>query len=213
MSNYDSEIVAEGQGAVFFESRTRVVLIGNTQTGKTSLIQRYFKSQFENTAPTICCMNFTRVLTENSHRVVINYCDTAGQEKYRSISQIYYRDAIAAILVFDITDRKSFDDIESWVTEYRNTAPSPCVFIAANKIDLKDESVVSVEEIDEKSKELNAKYLFTSAYDGTGVEELFAEMHKEILDVMRSKWKIENPNLNSENTLTPKKESDSICNC
>ena len=213
MSNNQNETVNEGKNSIKFESNTRVVLIGNTQTGKTSLIQRYFKNQFETTQPTICFTNFTRVITEGDHRIIINYCDTAGQERYRALGQLYYRDAIAAILVIDITDRKSFEDIESWITEYRNSSSSPTVVIAANKFDLKEKEKVTEEELEEISKVFNTRYLYTSAFDGTGVTELFTEINNEILDTMRAQWELDNPSLyNNEITLTPK-QSKINCNC
>ena len=191
MTNYVNEPLSDGNGTIMFESRTRVVLIGNTQTGKTSIIQRFFRDQFVMTEPTICSTTFTRVITESNHKVVINYCDTAGQEKYRSLGQLYYRDAVAAILVFDITDRKSFDDVEEWVQEYRNLAPSPFVYLVGNKYDLKETAQVSDDEIEEKSKALDVEWIYTSAVDGTGIQELFHEINGEILNLMREKWKTE----------------------
>lgn len=127
------------------EFTTRVVIIGNTETGKTSLFNRYFNSTFSlNTRSTIGANVYTRLVNDDYMKLFINYYDTAGQERYRSLGQVYYRNSIAAILVFDITERRSFEDIESWVNEYSMYSNNRLIFLAANKWDLQEEATVSV---------------------------------------------------------------------
>lgn len=179
----------ENNPITFIEYPVRVVMIGDTKVGKTSLVLKYFRNSFsDDVQPTIGSSVFTRVYTEDDKKIVINYYDTAGQETYRSLGRLYYRNCICAILVFDVTDRDSFDNLESWVEEFRSHCESKVVYIAANKSDIKDKQVVTLDEAIEKAKQLECECMLTSAADGTGVTELFHTVNSEIIQTMRKKW-------------------------
>ena len=177
----------------YAEYQVRVVMIGNTQVGKTSLVLKYFRNSFsEDVQSTIGASVFTRVCTEDDKKIIINYYDTAGQETYRSLGKLYYRNCACAILVFDVTDKKSFDDLESWVKEFRSHSASNAIFIAGNKSDLKDKQVITLEDAIDKAQQLGCQCIFTSAADGTGVSELFHTVNAEIIETLKKQWTVEN---------------------
>lgn len=194
------------------EINTRVVMIGNTRTGKTSLFHKYFHSSFQHTStPTIAPAVSTRQFVEKDMKIFVNYFDTAGQEKYRSLGQIYYRNSMAAILVFDITDRESFNDIQMWVNDYKSNSDSGMIFLAANKYDLIEKAQVTETEIADLSHELNAQFLFTSALDGFGVYELFEMVNQAVVKrvVQERVQTVPEVNLKPSNKTT--KEESACC--
>ncbi|OHT04839.1 Ras-related protein RABA4b [Tritrichomonas foetus] len=189
------------------EISLRVVTIGDSKVGKTSLIYRYIKDQYdENLSPTVGVSVYPRVLPLEKYNVVVNICDTAGQEKYRSLGSIFYHNAIGAIVVFDVTNRESFENVPKWVEEYKANAQEPLVFIAANKSDISDKAVITFDETLELANQLETQCIWTSAKDGSGVTDLFELLNDEIKEyVLRSNAIIENP------TTKPASSSSSCC--
>eukprot|EP00826_Nyctotherus_ovalis_P057812 TRINITY_DN7915_c0_g2_i3.p1 TRINITY_DN7915_c0_g2~~TRINITY_DN7915_c0_g2_i3.p1 ORF type:complete len:157 (-),score=62.87 TRINITY_DN7915_c0_g2_i3:97-567(-) len=119
--------------------------------------------------------------------IKFNLWDTAGQEKYRSLGSMYYQDANAAILVYNITDRKSFEGVAFWMTELKANAPETIkIFIAANKSDLIDQEAVSLSEGKKFAEQHNATFQLTSAKDGSGIEKLFSTI-PEVLGLLDPK--------------------------
>lgn len=117
----------------------KVVLLGSQGVGKTSLILRYTTRAFtSNAAPaTIGSSLHTRKLVHSGVRVKLQIWDTAGQERFRSMAPIYYRGAHVCVLVYDITDRQSFDDVRSWLEELGRTVPKEtAIFVVGAKTDL-----------------------------------------------------------------------------
>ena len=103
-----------------------MVLLGDPAVGKTSLIERYTKNNFrKETEPTIGAhfVSKTIKLPYSQNEIKIKIWDTAGQEKYRSITPIYFRDADAAICVYDITSRSTLDSLENWIRDVRTSGP------------------------------------------------------------------------------------------
>lgn len=108
--------------------------------------------------------------------------DTAGQEKYRSVTPIYYRDAVAAVCVFDVTNRQSLEDARKWLADLRQYAPPHVVIgLAGNKSDLYDQEEVSLEEAQHFQEENKIEvFQQTSAKENIGIEELFKEILAKI---------------------------------
>jgi small GTP-binding protein len=124
----------------------KVVLLGSQGAGKTSLILRYTTRAFSaNSAPaTIGSSLHTRKLVHEGTRVKLQIWDTAGQERFRSMAPIYYRGAHVCVLVYDITDRQSLEDVRSWLEELGRTVPKETViYVVGAKTDLEGQRVVS----------------------------------------------------------------------
>jgi len=161
----------------------KVVLLGEGCVGKTSLMLRYCQNQFNDKHLTTIQASFlSKKLTVDGVRVNLAIWDTAGQEKFHALGPIYYRDSNGAILVYDITDRDSFDRVQNWVKELRKMLGEEIVLvIAGNKCDLERQRVVSLEEAEAYAKTVGAQHFSTSAKMSKGVSELFLELTKLLL--------------------------------
>lgn len=124
----------------------KVVLLGSQGVGKTSLIIRYTTRTFSPTpaAATIGSSLHTRKLVQDGVRVKLQIWDTAGQERFRSMAPIYYRGAHVCVLVYDISDRQSFEDVRSWLEELGRTVPKETViYVVGSKVDLDRQRVIT----------------------------------------------------------------------
>lgn len=169
-----------------FES-LKVVLLGESGVGKTSIITQFTEEMFTEeqqsttgatfSSKELSCLNDTR-------KVKFEIWDTAGQEKYRALSKMFYKDASSAILVYDITRKTSFDELKNyWANEIKEYSPKKIVLaIAANKSDLYEN-----EEVDEKTgrefaEEIGAIFYSTSAKNQNGITELFTAIGNKYCD-------------------------------
>ena len=164
----------------------KCVLLGETAVGKSSLINRFvsntFKSDFTSTMVGYCS---TKQVYYEKIDQKINYeiWDTAGQEKYRSLTKIFYQDSKVTLLVYDITRKDSFEAIKNyWYTEVRDNSPQDVIIaIVGNKSDLYEYEEVTEDEAKEFAKSVNAIYQQTSACNGSGVKELFDMIGNKII--------------------------------
>jgi len=161
----------------------KIVLLGEGCVGKTSLMLRYVQDQFnEKHLTTIQASFLSKNLTVDGVRVKLAIWDTAGQEKFHALGPIYYRDSNGAILVYDITDRDSFDRVQNWVKELRKMlGEGIALVIVGNKCDLERQRKVTQEEAEAYAKTVGAEHFNTSAKLNKGVKELFLELTKKLL--------------------------------
>ena len=157
------------------EIRIKIVIVGETGVGKTSLMQMYtegtFSTQVSSTIGSTCT---EKELTMNDQTYVVSLWDTAGQESYRTIVPMYFRGASIAIIVFDVTNPKSLDAVDYWKQTIKETLNSEVVVVlCANKIDLLEQRKISDDDIQTKAKTLDIPYFMTSAATGTGVNNMF----------------------------------------
>ena len=166
----------------------KAVLLGESGVGKTCIIARFINNTFENNIMSTTGASYagkTVAFDEFGGKCIkFEIWDTAGQEKYRALTKIFYKDAGVAILVYDITRRESFEEIKSyWYHQIKDCAPSNIVLgIAANKCDLYDNEQVSEEEARKFADEIGAVFKLTSASTNTGIEELFKGVGCKVLD-------------------------------
>ena len=163
----------------------KVVLLGESGVGKTSIISQLMEQEFndEQTATTGATFS-TKTMVFDNKGICFEIWDTAGQEKYRALTKMFYKDAGAAILVYDITRQASFEELKNyWANQVRENAPKKIVLaVAANKSDL-----IDTEQVDEKTgrafaKEIGAIFKSTSAKNQKGIEELFKDIGNKYLD-------------------------------
>lgn len=165
----------------FSERGYKVVLLGDSGTGKTSIIQYMIKDspQF-NVQPTVVCQGNSVTIRTDTEEVDLRVWDTAGQEVYRSIVPIYIRDTTAALLVYDVTDKQSFSSLEKWYSILMEEATTDVyIYIVCNKIDLTN-VVVSNEKAEELANRLKGKLFKVCALDGTGIKELFKQVASDV---------------------------------
>jgi len=162
----------------------KVVLIGGQSTGKTSIVQRFNNGGFNpNNPSTVGAAFFSAQFSIDNKQIKLEIWDTAGSEKYKSLTPMYYRDARAAIIVFDVTSPVSLEQASEWIAELRKNGRSDCIFIgAANKIDLVTKRCISTEGVKEFAfSNMLADVRETSALTGTGVRELFECVSAQLL--------------------------------
>lgn len=159
-----------------------MVLIGDSGVGKSNLLLRFTRDTVDLQSKTTIGVEFaTRSIQVDGKTVKAQIWDTAGQERYRAITSAYYRGAVGALLVYDITNRKTFESVERWLKELREHADTKIVvMLVGNKCDLVDSRQVDVEEGTACAAKFGLSFLETSALNATNVEESFKTVLTEI---------------------------------
>mmetsp|Transcript_34956 Transcript_34956/g.53661 ORF Transcript_34956/g.53661 Transcript_34956/m.53661 type:complete len:192 (+) Transcript_34956:3-578(+) len=168
----------------------KVVAIGDSGVGKTSLIQMFEHSRFtDNFKPTIGADFSNKEITIDGRIVMLQIWDTAGQERYQSLGTAFYRGADCCLLVYDVTNKASLDNIENWKNSFlqKSMVVQPDSFpflVVGNKSDLEDERAVSMEQAERVVKEDigdSIEHIETSAKDNVNVTQAFIQLAKEAL--------------------------------
>lgn len=171
-----------------FDFQFRLILIGDSTVGKSSLLRYFTDGKFaELCDPTVGVDFFARLVeVKPGIRVKLQLWDTAGQERFRSITRSYYRHSVGVIVVYDITNRTSFEHAADWLQEARlHIDPFRAVYIiVGHKTDLDAEREISFREGKQLAKSHGLHFLETSAKTGQNVEETFAVVAKEIYDLI-----------------------------
>jgi len=160
----------------------KLVLLGESAVGKSSLVLRFVKGQFlDYQESTIGAAFLTQTVCLNDTTVKFEIWDTAGQERYHSLAPMYYRGAQAAIVVYDITSYDSFDRAKKWVKELqRQGNPNIVIALAGNKVDLASKRTVEIEESQAYAEENGILFMETSAKTAANVNELFVAIAKKL---------------------------------
>mmetsp|Transcript_3695 Transcript_3695/g.4248 ORF Transcript_3695/g.4248 Transcript_3695/m.4248 type:complete len:242 (+) Transcript_3695:279-1004(+) len=186
-SAHGSEPLATRQGASRGKSSSRmkfkIVLLGEGRVGKTSILLRFCKNEYDGRQPpTLNASYMDRRINIGNQPVQLSIWDTAGQERFHALGPIYYRDADAALLVYDITDAESFTKVRKWVRELRKiVGENIAIAIAGNKSDLEKNRHVSEEEALKYAESVGAKHFHTSAKLNRGLDDVFLELSKKVL--------------------------------
>uniref|UniRef100_A0A914HYT1 Ras-related protein Rab-39B n=1 Tax=Globodera rostochiensis TaxID=31243 RepID=A0A914HYT1_GLORO len=165
----------------------RIILIGDSTVGKSSLL-RYFTEgkNAEISDPTVGVDFYARMVEiKPNYRIKLQLWDTAGQEKFRSITRSYYRNSVGVIVVYDITNRRTFEHVVDWLAEAEANLggpdPAQLVFLlVGHKADLEEQREVLYEEGEYFAKHRRIKFIETSALTGENVNEAFLIVSREI---------------------------------
>ena len=168
-----------------YDKTCKILLIGDSKVGKTCLISRYAIGVFnEDYISTIGFDNRQKEEIINNEKVLVRIFDTAGQERFKSITANYLRNAEGVILVYDLTSTESFESLKFWIESIKNNLgndePIPIIIIG-NKIDLEGAREINKSVAEKFAKDNNYKYFETSAKTGEGVDDAFREIVKQIL--------------------------------
>ncbi|KAK9664568.1 hypothetical protein RND81_14G052200 [Saponaria officinalis] len=160
----------------------KVVLIGDSAVGKSQLLARFARNEFSVDSKATIGVEFqTKTLVIDQKIVKAQIWDTAGQERYRAVTSAYYRGAVGAMLVYDMSKRQSFDHIATWLEELRGHADKNIVImLICNKCDLASLRAVPIEDAKEFAERENLFFMETSALDSTNVETAFLTVLTEI---------------------------------
>ncbi|GAV61050.1 Ras domain-containing protein [Cephalotus follicularis] len=164
----------------------KLVLIGDSGVGKSNLLSRFTKNEFNLESKSTIGVEFaTKSLTIDGKVIKAQIWDTAGQERYRAITSAYYRGAIGALLVYDVTRLATFGNAARWLRELRDhTDPSIVVMLIGNKSDLRHLVAVSTEDAKAFAERESLYFMETSALDATNVEKAFTEVLSQIYRVV-----------------------------
>ena len=161
----------------------KIVLIGDINVGKTSILSRFRYGSFESDyMPTLGIDFFSKNLFFEDKTIRLILWDTAGQERFRSLIPSYLKNADCIIIVFDITNKESFLSLNKWLTDAKNNASENTIYvICGNKIDLKERRTVNENEINEYiEKNTGVIYMECSAKNGQGIKDLFNVIAKNL---------------------------------
>ncbi|GCC29415.1 ras-related protein Rab-39A-like [Chiloscyllium punctatum] len=167
----------------------RLIVIGDSTVGKSCLLRRFTDGKFNDVSdPTVGVDFFARLVEiEPGKRIKLQLWDTAGQERFRSITRSYYRNSVGGLLVFDITNRRSFEHVRDWLEEAKmHVQPYRIIFLlVGHKSDLATQRKVSKEEAEKLAAVSGMKYIETSAKDSMNVEESFTILTREIYELLK----------------------------
>lgn len=167
----------------------KIVLIGDSAVGKSNLLARFARDEFyPNSKSTIGVEFQTQKIEINGKEVKAQIWDTAGQERFRAVTSAYYRGAVGALLVYDISRRQTFDSIGRWLNELHTHSDMNVVSIlVGNKSDLKDGREVSTDEGKSLAESEGLFFMETSALDSSNVTAAFETVVKEIYNILSRK--------------------------
>ncbi|GAB2221553.1 hypothetical protein Droror1_Dr00012737 [Drosera rotundifolia] len=175
----------------------KVVLIGDSAVGKSQLLARFARNEFSVDSKATIGVEFqTKTIVIDKKTVKAQIWDTAGQERYRAVTSAYYRGAVGAMLVYDMTKRQSFDHMARWLEELRGHADKNIVImLIGNKCDLASLRAVPVEDAKEFAERESLFFMETSALDTTNVESAFFTVLTEIYRTVSKKSLLANGDL------------------
>lgn len=152
----------------------KVVLIGTTNVGKTSIVTRVTSGEFDpEIKNTVGACYATKSFSVDNQTIKLQIWDTAGQERFKTLVPMYYRGAVVAVVVFSVTEEATLEEIDFYANGVLSVAnPPPAIIIVANKIDLESERVISREKGEEYARKFNAEYFEISAATGVGIEPM-----------------------------------------
>ena len=174
----------EYRRSYFTMIKLKIIVAGAKDVGKTSLIRRYIHGTFQTDVKSTIGVDFmTKQLESNGSKVRLSIWDFGGEEKFRSLFPSYCSGASAAIILFDITDRESFNDLNNWLELIEGAAGTIIKMLIGSKHDLVDQAIISQEEIDSLIDKHNFDlFMYTSAKTGENVKDLFTKLTQKIID-------------------------------
>ena len=166
--------------------KIRIGLLGDSEVGKTSIIKSLIQKEFESDClPTIGLDKFekSQFLNKEKKEIKLIIWDTSGQERFRSVALKTIKNVEGIVLVFDVTNKKSFENIDDWISIIKKDFMNPIVILLGNKADIdKQEWKIKQEEIESLANYVNWKYFETSAKNNEGIDEGFTYLVNKIYD-------------------------------
>ena len=167
----------------------KIVVIGDSGVGKSNLITRYTRDHFTKDSKSTIGVEFASKLIEyDGVKIKGQIWDTAGQDRFRAIAAAYYRGAHGALIVYDITNPNSFQNLESWFKEIQNQGELNCInVLVGNKCDLKELRQVETADGIKYAEKRNIRFVETSAADNTNVDMVFTTLMQDIYKNQRNR--------------------------
>ena len=163
----------------------KILILGDPAVGKSCFLARYVENSFENVYMSTAGMDYKYKDVElgDGKLIKLQIWDTAGQERYRTLTTNLYKGAVGIVLIYDITNKKTFENVRSWITSIEEeTSKKIILILVGNKADLKDERKVQKEEGEDIAKEFNLPFFESSAQSGLNVKSVFESLAKLIVE-------------------------------
>lgn len=195
----------------------KIVLVGESGVGKTNLLSRFSRDEFNLESKATIGVEFDTKRIDHEGKIIkAQIWDTAGQERFRAITSAYYKGAMGALLVYDISKRTTFTMLDRWLNEIRiHTEPDLNIILVGNKSDLENLREVTKEEAINYAKDHKIPFFETSALTSSNVEDVFRDLLINIVSTVRTKFKHDIPKVKisgvrpiklSSNSPKPKKK-------
>ena len=190
----------------------KVLLLGDSSVGKTCFLLRYCDKTFQEAHLSTIGLDYRlkSMLLQNGKNIKLQIWDTAGQDRFRAITKNYYKGAHGIILIYDVTNLQTFENVKIWVNQIREEAnPHVLIYLAGNKIDVDEKNkVVKTEEGKKIAEEFNLPFYETSAKNGVNVNKVFEDIVEKIDEVYS---KLEVPKGDGKNKLYTGKTKKGCC--
>ena len=163
----------------------KILLLGDSSVGKTCFLMRYADNTFQEIHMSTIGLDYKlkNVQIDDGKIVKIQIWDTAGQDRFRSITKNYYKGAHGIILLYDVTSRKTFENVKNWVTQIKEeVSDKVTIILVGNKIDDESNRKVSTEEGEQMAKECGLNFFETSAKSGINIDTTFNELVKKTVE-------------------------------
>ena len=199
-----------------YDKKCQLLIIGDSTVGKTSILSRYTNGTFNsNYLATVGLDNFSKDEIIDNKTIRIKIWDTAGQERYKSLTKGFFRNAQGIVIVYDVTNQETFDNLIYWINSIKNHMESEIdkipVIVIGNKIDL-EEREVKFEDAQLFCKDKNYPYFETSAKNGTNIDEAMRSLVKEIIN-KNNKGEKDNDNIKIDSSDGKNNGEKSDCAC
>ena len=201
-----------------FQFISKIIVIGDSSVGKTNIVSRFTDDKFDANSLATVGVNFKqKTIVSGENKVKLQVWDTAGEERFKSVINVYFRGAKAAFCVFDVTNRKSFDSCEEWIYMLREQGePDIVIVLVGNKTDLASDRQVSTEEGALKATKNECAYIETSAKIGDNIEAAFELAVRKVIEQHQSEDANESSLMDDMDKslhlkLAPKQEKKSGC--
>ena len=196
----------------------KVVIVGESGVGKTSILSQFINDTFQINTESTSGATFSSktVLCSNNNKIKLEIWDTAGQERFRALTKMFYKDAGAAIIVYDITKKESFKEIQNyWVKQIKEFNDKIILVIVANKSDLIENEGTNEEEARKYANQINASFIVSSALNKSGIDDIFLTIGNRYFKIDNDDDKNNNNNNkenndNKDNNVNDKPKNNNI---
>lgn len=188
----------------------KILLLGDSGSGKTSLLLRYAEDSFADSYTATVGVDFkVRMIKLEGKDIRLQLWDTAGQERFRTVTSTFYRNAAGVAVIYDVTDRSTFKNVEKWVRDFGLYAPGSSALLVGNKIDREEDRTVDTEEGAKKAMQNKMEFQETSAKLCTNVDRAFEML---VADILKKKLELSRQQ-NALQVADVTSESDKKCAC